>query len=136
MKTHNNIYEKIYSKKNLIFAWRKARKKKTKKDYVIEFEEDLVNNINNLHNELKNKTYFPRALENFIVRDPKTRKISKSHFRDRVIHHATNSNSFSLSTSSILEYLIIFPCFFANSRILAKSSPSVSGIITFSTTTT
>ena len=24
----------------------------------------------------------------FIVRDPKTRKISASHFRDRVIHHA------------------------------------------------
>jgi RNA-directed DNA polymerase len=48
----------------------------------------LPSNINILHNELKNQTYFPKPLENFVVRDPKTRKISKSAFRDRVIHHA------------------------------------------------
>jgi len=88
MKSHKNIYKKVYSKKNLILAWRKARKNKTKKEYVINFEDNLLENINNLHYELKNQTYFPRYLENFIIRDPKTRKISKSHFRDRVIHHA------------------------------------------------
>ncbi|MEK6938976.1 MAG: reverse transcriptase/maturase family protein [Nanoarchaeota archaeon] len=33
-------------------------------------------------------SYQPRPLETFILRDPKTRKISKAHFRDRVIHHA------------------------------------------------
>ena len=88
MKTHKNLYEKIYSKKNIILAWRKARKGKTQKEYVIEFENDLPLNINTLHNELKNQTYFPRPLENFVVRDPKTRTISKSDFRDRVIHHA------------------------------------------------
>jgi len=27
-------------------------------------------------------------VETFIIRDPKTRKISKSYFRDRVVHHA------------------------------------------------
>ena len=88
MKTYKNIYKKIYSKKNLILAWRKARKRKTKKDYVLEFEGDLICNINELHEELKNQIYLPRKLEDFIVRDPKTRKISKSHFRDRIIHHA------------------------------------------------
>ena len=33
-------------------------------------------------------TYQPRPLIHFILRDPKTRKISKSDFRDRIIHHA------------------------------------------------
>lgn len=27
-------------------------------------------------------------MTNFVVRDPKTRKISASHFRDRVVYHA------------------------------------------------
>ena len=35
-----------------------------------------------------NYTYKPKPLETFILRDPKTRKISKSDFRDRIIHHA------------------------------------------------
>lgn len=88
MKTHKNIYEKIYSKKNLILAWKKARKGKTQKDYVKKFEEELIKNINNLHEELKNQIYFSRPTKTFILRDPKTRKISKAHYRDRVIHHA------------------------------------------------
>ena len=33
-------------------------------------------------------SYQQRPLKTFIVRDPKTRKISKADFRDRVIHHA------------------------------------------------
>ena len=74
--------------KNLILAWKKARKRKTKKDYVIEFEKNLGNNLKLLHYELKNQTYKPMPLETFILRDPKTRKISKSNFRDRIVHHA------------------------------------------------
>ena len=41
MKTHNRLYEKIISFENLLLAWRGARKGKTKKDYVIEFENNL-----------------------------------------------------------------------------------------------
>ena len=88
MKSHKTLYPKIYDLKNLILAWRKARKGKTKKDYVINFEEDLAYNLKILHEELKNQTYNPKPLKTFILRDPKTRKISKAHFRDRIIHHA------------------------------------------------
>ncbi|MFH1425353.1 MAG: reverse transcriptase domain-containing protein [archaeon] len=73
---------------NLTIAWRKARENKTKKPDVIEFEKNLTRNLLELHKELKNKIYKPRPLEDFIRRDPKTRKISKADFRDRVIHHA------------------------------------------------
>jgi retron-type reverse transcriptase len=41
-----------------------------------------------LHTELTSKTYKPLPLISFILRDPKTRTISKSHFRDRIVHHA------------------------------------------------
>ena len=88
MRSYNNIYKEIISYKNLILAWKKARKGKTKKDYVIEFEKNLKSNLLGLHYELKNKIYEPRELVHFILRDPKTRKISKSDFRDRVVHHA------------------------------------------------
>ena len=88
MKTYNNLYEKISSFENLILAWRKARKGKTKKEYAIEFEANLSENLLKLHEELKNQTYKPKPLVIFVLRDPKTRVISKSEFRDRIVHHA------------------------------------------------
>lgn len=88
MKTYKNIYNEIISLKNLILAHKKARKGKTKLDYVKEFEENLAYNLKVLHAELKNQTYYPKPLQTFILRDPKTRKISKSDFRDRIVHHA------------------------------------------------
>ena len=41
-----------------------------------------------LRSELLLHSYKPKPLVHFIICDPKTRKISKSDFRDRVIHHA------------------------------------------------
>jgi len=88
MKTYKNLYNKITNLNNLILAWKKARKGKTKKDYVIEFEQDFKKNLLELQFELKTQTYKPKPLTTFVLRDPKTRKISKSDFRDRVVHHA------------------------------------------------
>ena len=73
---------------NLTLAWQKARKGKTTKEYVIEFEKNTEKNLLDLHFELKEGTYSPKPLKTFILRDPKTRKISKSDFRDRLVHHA------------------------------------------------
>ncbi len=88
MKSYKNLYDKIISLKNLTHAFKKARKGKTKKDYVKKFEENLAYNLKILYEELKNQTYKPRPLLTFVLRDPKTRKISKSDFRDRIVHHA------------------------------------------------
>ena len=88
METNKNLYPKIYNLSNLILAWRKARKGKTKKPYVKEFEKDTIRNLLQLQEELKNETYYPQPLKTFILRDPKTRIISKSTFRDRIVHHA------------------------------------------------
>jgi RNA-directed DNA polymerase len=88
MKTYNNLYSEIISLKNLILAYQKAKKGKTKKDYIKEFEENMAYNLKILYDELKSQTYNPEPMKTFILRDPKTRKISKSDFRDRIVHHA------------------------------------------------
>jgi RNA-directed DNA polymerase len=87
-KDLTRIYEEICSYENLETALKRARRGKTLKNYVIEFEKNLKENIFQLRNELLMQTYTPRPLKTFILRDPKTRKISKSAFRDRVVHHA------------------------------------------------
>ena len=88
MKSYKNLYPKIYHINNLVLAYKKARKGKTKRSYVIKFEENLRENLLELQKELINHTYHLGPLKTFILRDPKTRKISKSEFRDRIAHHA------------------------------------------------
>ena len=88
MKTYKNLYEEIISLENLYLAFKKARKRKTKKEYVKEFSKNLGKNILSLREELLNHSYQPKPLETFIIKDPKTRKISKSDFADRIVHHA------------------------------------------------
>ncbi len=88
MKRYKHLYGKICSLDNLRLAFKKARKGKGKKKYVIKFETDLENNLQKLKQELESSTYQPRPLKTFVIRDPKTRVISASDFRDRVVHHA------------------------------------------------
>lgn len=88
MKTHKRLYQKLYSKENLLSAFQKAKKGKSKRSYVIQFENNLEDNLNKLQEELQNKTYKPHLLHKFIIRDPKTRTIHSSNFRDRIVHHA------------------------------------------------
>lgn len=88
MKTYNKLYEKLCSYENLELAFMKARKNKTLKLYVIRFEKNLKQNLLQLQFELLTFSYRPQPLTPFIIRDPKTRKICKSIFRDRIIHHA------------------------------------------------
>jgi retron-type reverse transcriptase len=82
------LYEQVISINNLRNAYVKARKNKTRKKYVIEFEKRLEENLERLHHELLSSTYKPEPLKHFIIKDPKTRRINKSAFRDRVVHHA------------------------------------------------
>lgn len=88
MKTYNKLYSKLCSIENLELAFRKARKRKSSRPYVQEFEQNLQENLKELHCELSAETYRPLPLITFILRDPKTRKISVSDFRDRIVHHA------------------------------------------------
>lgn len=88
MKTYSNLYKQVCSKENLELAWKKARKRKTLKQYVIAFESNISENLALLRTELLLHSYRPLPLSTFVLRDPKTRKISVSNFRDRIVHHA------------------------------------------------
>lgn len=80
------LYKKLCSYENILSAYEKARQGKRQKPYVLKFEKELANNLKQLQTELITQTYKPRPLRTFIIRDPKTRKISKSKFRDRIVH--------------------------------------------------
>lgn len=87
MKTYRHLYDKLCSYGNLYLAYKKARKGKTKKSYVVRFERNFKQSLLDIQHELINKTYKPKPLKKFIIRDPKTRKICKSAFKDRIVHH-------------------------------------------------
>ena len=88
MKTHKNLWPQICNFENLYLAWRRAKKGKSTKAQVIEFERDLEENLLGLLEELESGTYQPGEYTNFYVFEPKRRKISAARFRDRVVHHA------------------------------------------------
>ena len=88
MKTSNNLYKRIYSFDNLHKAYLKARMNKRYKNDVLEFTNNLEENLITIQNELIYETYRPSKYKEFIVTDPKVRLILALPFRDRVIHQA------------------------------------------------
>ena len=69
-------------------AWREfVRGKKLKKD-VAEFSLNLSQNIFQLHDDLRSKTYQHGGYKAFQINDPKPRSIHKATVRDRLLHHA------------------------------------------------
>lgn len=81
-------YEDIISVENLLEAWREfARGKRTKGD-VQEFSLRPMDNLLELHTDLRNRTYRHGGYQAFSISDPKPRSIHKASVRDRLLHHA------------------------------------------------
>ena len=81
-------YDSIISVENLLGAWKEFKNGKRNKADVALFERDLMNNIFELHYELKEKQYRHSSYKAFKISDPKPRDIHKSLVRDRLLHHA------------------------------------------------
>ncbi len=88
MKKFDNKYNDIISVDNLLLAWQEFLKGKKKKEDVVLFQSKLMDNIFDLHNDLKNKTYKHGEYKAFKINDPKPRDIHKANVRDRLLHHA------------------------------------------------
>ncbi len=89
MKRFGNLYEKIYSVDNLLLADKKARKGKSSRKEIIEFDKKKYKNISDLHIILKENRYKTSKYELFTLYDPKQREISKlPYYPDRILHHA------------------------------------------------
>lgn len=90
MKRYGNLFEKIYNKQNIYLAHKKARKKKTKRKAIKDFDNNICSEINRISDMIKNKTYrvSPYKIDKRIERK-KERIIYKLPYNpDRVIHHA------------------------------------------------
>ncbi len=87
MKTYKKLYEKLISIQSLQKAYWNAKRHKNN-SVIEEFHKNHIVEILRLHKELKQKKYTPQPLKTFILRDPKTRTICVSDFRDRIVHHA------------------------------------------------
>jgi len=85
---HIHTYDDIISVENLLSAWNEFVKGKRNRRDVQEFQYALMDNILNLHQDLKNKTYTHGIYEAFNISDPKPRNIHKACVRDRLLHHA------------------------------------------------
>jgi len=88
MKTYNNLWDRIISFENLLFAYRLAAKQKHYRPEVLEFSVNLEENIIELQNELVWGLYKASPPRQFYVFEPKKRLITAPAFRDRVVHHA------------------------------------------------
>lgn len=80
-------YEKIFDFQNLYKAHTVARLGKRDNREVILFEMNLSQNLAELSQSIKDKTYTMSGYYNFMVHDPKERKIHALHYRDRVVQH-------------------------------------------------
>jgi retron-type reverse transcriptase len=88
MKRHRGLYSAVCSFENLLAASLSARRRKRSRRDVEEFEFDLERNLHQLCTELRERKYEPGELQDFWIMEPKRRLISKSPYRDRVVHHA------------------------------------------------
>lgn len=72
---------------DLYVAYYDARKHKAMRSYVKHWEANLKENMEQLCDDLLNRTYKPLPSKCFIVDYPKKREIFAAIFRDRIVHH-------------------------------------------------
>lgn len=84
-KIKNCFYEKLTFEK-MLAAHQRAKKFKTNRKEVIEFELNLENNIVNLLNSIKNNKYSLGKYYSFVIYEPKKRIINALPYKDRIVH--------------------------------------------------
>lgn len=95
-------YSNLISLENIFQAWGEFRKGKTKRFDVQDFERKLEDNLFELHQRLKNKTYRHGDYHSFYVNDPKQRHIHKASVTDRIVHHLLYSFLYKLFDKSFI----------------------------------
>jgi len=83
-----HTYKDIISMENLLAAWQEFLRGKRKKPDVQDFGHNLMDNVLELHQDLRDKTYTHGSYHAFNISDPKPRNIHKASVRDRLLHHA------------------------------------------------
>jgi len=77
----------IFSYKKLYKAYLDCRKNKRNTESALEFEWNLEENLYELHEEIRSKTYKPGKSNCFVCKESTPREIFAAEFKDRVVHH-------------------------------------------------
>ncbi len=88
-------YDEIITIPKLLNAWEEFLVGKRKRQDVIIFQGQLMNNIFKLYHSLKDKIYQHGGYEAFRVSDPKPRDIHKATVSDRILHHLLYSETYT-----------------------------------------
>ena len=72
---------------DLYQAYYTAKQHKSKRSYVRTWERNFKKNMDELCDDLYNRTYRPLPSKCFIIDYPKKREIFAAMFRDRIVHH-------------------------------------------------
>lgn len=81
-------YDEIFTFENLYQAHLKARVCKRNKKDVIKFELNLSENLWELYDRLKDRTYKVSGYNKFVIFEPKRREIQALEYKDRIVQHA------------------------------------------------
>jgi len=82
------VFEEIISFKNLLKAYYRTRSNKRFRKKLQKIELDFEDRLINIGKQLKNGSYKPKQYHQFLVYEPKLRRISAPAVIDRVVHHA------------------------------------------------
>ncbi len=77
----------LFSLENIYHAYRQCRRRKRNIYNALIFEQNLEENLLDLHEALNNGGYTPKSSLAFLVDKPKRREIFAADFRDRVVYH-------------------------------------------------
>ena len=72
---------------DLYVAFEDEARRKHKMSYVVKFERDLAENLNELCDDLLTRRYKALPSKCFVVTYPKKREVFAAMFRDRIVHH-------------------------------------------------
>lgn len=85
-------FEKVIDFNNMYKAYRKSKSGKGYKKSSAKFSVMALEGINNLIEQLKNKTYTVSDYQEFKVYEPKERIIKTTSFKDKVVQHSLCDN--------------------------------------------
>lgn len=72
---------------DLLIAYHDASRHKHDRQYVIDFEKDLMKNLTQIRDELYERFFEHGPFTTFIAPRPHPREIFAANFRDRIVHH-------------------------------------------------
>ena len=88
MKRLGGVWQQLVSFENLLLAFKKARRGKSRRSSIAGFECNLEQELLQLQRELQSGEYQPGNYRLLTIYERKPRQISAAPFRDRVVHHA------------------------------------------------